>query len=103
MTHWQAQIADLVDQNFAAQTAFLRELVRLPTDTPPGDNAPHAEHTARLLEAMGYRAERHAVPVAEVEAAGLISLTNLIVRRCFGAGSGFGLCTHGGVVPAGWG
>jgi acetylornithine deacetylase/succinyl-diaminopimelate desuccinylase-like protein len=101
MTDWQARIADLVDENFAAQTAFLRELVRLPTDTPPGDNAPHAQHTAELLEAMGYRAERHAVPAAEVKAAGLTSLTNLIVRRRFGAGPVMALSAHGDVVPPG--
>jgi succinyl-diaminopimelate desuccinylase len=101
MTDWQARIADLVDENFAAETAFLRELVRLPTDTPPGDNAPHARHTAELLEAMGYRAERHAVPAAEVKAAGLTSLTNLIVRRRFGAGPVMALAAHGDVVPPG--
>ena len=101
MTDWQARIADLVDENFAAETAFLRELVRLPTDTPPGDNAPHAQHTAELLEAMGYRAERHDVPAAEVKAAGLTSLTNLIVRRRFGAGPVMALSAHGDVVPPG--
>jgi succinyl-diaminopimelate desuccinylase len=101
MTDWQARIADRVDENFAAETAFLRELVRLPTDTPPGDNAPHAHYTAELLEAMGYRAERHAVPAAEVKAAGLTSLTNLIVRRRFGAGPVLALSAHGDVVPPG--
>ena len=101
MTDWQARIADRVDENFAAETAFLRELVRLPTDTPPGDNAPHAHYTAELLEAMGYRAERHAVPAAEVKAAGLTSLTNLIVRRRFGAGPVMALSAHGDVVPPG--
>jgi len=39
MTDWHARIADLVDENFAAEVAFLRELARLPTDTPVGDNA----------------------------------------------------------------
>jgi succinyl-diaminopimelate desuccinylase len=101
MTDWQARIADRVDENFAAETAFLRALVRLPTDTPPGDNAPHAHYTAELLEAMGYRAERHAVPAAEVKAAGLTSLTNLIVRRRFGAGPVMALSAHGDVVPPG--
>ena len=65
--------------------AFLRELVRVPTDTPPGDNAPHAERTAGLLEAMGFTVERYPVPARQVHAAGLASLTNLIVRRRFGA------------------
>ena len=42
--------------------AFLREIVRVPSDTPPGDNAPAAERAARLLERLGYTVERHPVP-----------------------------------------
>lgn len=32
------------------QEAFLAELVRTPSDNPPGDCAPHADRTAALLE-----------------------------------------------------
>jgi acetylornithine deacetylase/succinyl-diaminopimelate desuccinylase-like protein len=39
---------------------FLQELVRVPTDTPPGNNAPHAERTAELLQGFGFEAEKHA-------------------------------------------
>src|SRR5262245_61914711 len=42
--------------------AFLADLVRVPSDNPPGDCAPHAERTARLLESMGLKVERHVVP-----------------------------------------
>jgi succinyl-diaminopimelate desuccinylase len=101
MTGGYARIADVVEQNFAAEVAFLRELVRVPSDTPPGDNAPHARHAAKLLEAMGFQVEQHPVPVAEVEAAGLVSLTNLIVRRSFGPGPVIALNAHGDVVPPG--
>ncbi|MEP7084697.1 MAG: M20/M25/M40 family metallo-hydrolase, partial [Betaproteobacteria bacterium] len=84
--------------------AFLRELIRIPTDTPPGDNAPHAERTAQLLEGMGYTVERHRVPAADVAAYGLQSLTNLIVRVRFGAGGPtIALNAHGDVVPPGEG
>ena len=65
----------------ADAVAFLRELVRMPTDTPPGDNAAAAEGTARLIETMGWTVERHPVPAAETAAAGLKSITNLVVRR----------------------
>jgi succinyl-diaminopimelate desuccinylase len=101
MTGGYARIADFVQQNFAAEVAFLRELVRVPSDTPPGDNAPHARRAAKLLEAMGFRVEQHPVPAAEVEAAGLVSLTNLIVRRSFGPGPVIALNAHGDVVPPG--
>jgi len=78
--------------------------VRVPTDTPPGHNAPHAKRTAELLSAMGLAAEAHPVPEAEVRAYGLQSITNLIVRRPYGApGSGpvIALNAHGDVVPPG--
>jgi len=98
-----ARIDAQVDAMHDEAVAFLRELVRVPSDTPPGDNAPHAERAAGLLEAMGYAVERHPVPVAEVEAAGLVSLTNLIVRRRFGPGPVVALNAHGDVVPPGEG
>jgi acetylornithine deacetylase/succinyl-diaminopimelate desuccinylase-like protein len=97
------RIAAIVAQNFPAEVAFLGELVRMPTDTPPGDNARHAEHTANLLEAMGFAVERHPVPAQEVKAAGLTSITNLIVRRRFGDGPVIALNAHGDVVPPGEG
>ena len=93
-----------IDQHFDEQVAFLQQLVRVTTDTPPGDNAPHAEKTAELLQAFGYTAERHAVPAAEVQAYGMQSITNLIVRRRYGEGGRtIALNAHGDVVPPGEG
>jgi succinyl-diaminopimelate desuccinylase len=98
------QLDAWVEQHFDEQVAFLRELIRVPTDTPPGNNAPHAERTAELLAPMGFDAERHAVPAAEVQAAGLQSVTNLIVRRRYGdGGKTIALNAHGDVVPPGEG
>jgi acetylornithine deacetylase/succinyl-diaminopimelate desuccinylase family protein len=98
-----AAIEAEVDRSFDAEVAFLRELVRVPTDTPPGDNAPHAERTAALLNAMGFAVERHPVPAADVRAAGLASITNLVVRRRHGDGTVIALNAHGDVVPPGEG
>ena len=92
-----------IDAHFDEEVRFLQELVRVPTDTPPGNNAPHAERTAELLAAMGLTAEKHAVPAAEVQAAGLESITNLIVRRHYGEGRTIALNAHGDVVPPGEG
>ncbi len=93
-----------IDQHFATQTKLLQELVRIPTDTPPGNNAPHAEITAKLLEAMGYTVERYAIPEAEVKAYGMQSITNLIVRHTFSKeGPIIALNAHGDVVPPGEG
>ena len=93
-----------IDQHFDEQVRFLQALVQVPTDTPPGHNAPHAERTAELLAAMGLVAEKHAVPQAEVLACGLQSITNLIVRRPYAAGGPtIALNAHGDVVPPGEG
>ena len=89
----------------AEQERFLAELVRVPSDNPPGDCAPHAARAAALLEGMGCAVERHAVPEAEVRANGMVSCTNLVVRVRFGRGAGpvIALNAHGDVVPPGEG
>jgi succinyl-diaminopimelate desuccinylase len=92
-----------IDAHFDEQVRFLQALVRVPTDTPPGNNAPHAVRTAALLRDFGFEAEQHAVPVAEVNAAGMESITNLVVRRLYGEGRVVGLNAHGDVVPPGEG
>ncbi len=98
-----AQLDAWIDAHFDEQVKFLQALVQVPTDTPPGNNAPHAERTAELLKAFGYEAEKHAVPAADVKAYGLESITNLIVRRKYGAGKTIALNAHGDVVPPGEG
>ncbi|MES2993800.1 MAG: M20/M25/M40 family metallo-hydrolase [Pseudomonadota bacterium] len=93
-----------IDAHFDAEVAFLQALVQVPTDTPPGNNAPHAERTAELLKGFGFEAEKHPVPATDVAAYGLASLTNLIVRRPYAAGGRtIALNAHGDVVPPGEG
>jgi succinyl-diaminopimelate desuccinylase len=102
MTHYQ-QLDHWIDAHFDEQVKFLQQLIQVPTDTPPGNNAPHAERAADLLEAMGLNTERHAVPQELVKAAGLQTITNLIVRRKYGDGKTIALNAHGDVVPPGEG
>jgi len=97
------QLDAWVDSHFDEQVKFLQELIRVPTDTPPGNNTPHAERTADLLQDMGITAEKHAVPDSEVKEAGLQSITNLLVRRQYGPGKTVLLNAHGDVVPPGEG
>ncbi|TFW27748.1 ArgE/DapE family deacylase [Massilia horti] len=92
-----------VDAHFDEEVRFLQELVRVPTDTPPGNNAPHADRTAALLQDFGFEAEKHAVPAQVVQDAGLQTITNLIVRRKYGEGKTIALNAHGDVVPPGEG
>jgi acetylornithine deacetylase/succinyl-diaminopimelate desuccinylase-like protein len=98
------QIDTWVDAHFDEEVRFLQALVQVPTDTPPGNNAPHAQRTTELLRGFGFEAEQHPVPDAEVKAYGLTTLTNLIVRRHYAApGRTVALNAHGDVVPPGEG
>jgi len=101
MTDYQ-QLDAWIDAHFDEEVKFLQALVQVPTDTPPGNNAPHAERTAELLHAFGFEAEKHPVPDADVRAYGLTTLTNLIVRRPYASGGRtVALNAHGDVVPPG--
>ncbi len=77
--------------------------MRVPSDNPPGDCAPAAERAAVLLERLGLQVERHPVPADVVRAVGMVSATNLVVRRRFGDGPVVALNAHGDVVPPGEG
>jgi acetylornithine deacetylase/succinyl-diaminopimelate desuccinylase family protein len=96
-------IRSLIDQSHADQVRFLAELVRVPSDNPPGDCAPHARRTAELLTALGLSVEQHVVPQDEVRVHGMLSATNLIVRHRFGPGPIVALNAHGDVVAPGEG
>ena len=96
-------IQAFLNQSFAGQVDFLAELVRVPSDNPPGDCAPHAERTAVLLQQLGWPVERYPVPETEVDAVGMRSAVNLVVRRRFGPGPVIALNAHGDVVPPGEG
>ena len=98
-----ARIAEVVDASHEAQIAFLAELVRVPSDNPPGDCRPHALRAAALLEALGFAVERHEVPREVVERHGMRSAVNLVVRHRFGPGPTVALNAHGDVVPPGEG
>ena len=101
----QNALRDFLAREREAQTRFLAELVKVPSDNPPGDCRPHAERTAALLAELGFKVERHPVPDAAVKAAGMVSCINLIVRERFGVGGPIvALNAHGDVVPpgAGW-
>jgi succinyl-diaminopimelate desuccinylase len=102
-SHYEALDA-WIESHFDGEVRFLQALVQVPTDTPPGDNAPHAERTAELLAAMGLVAEKHPVPEWALKEYGMRSITNLIVRQRFGEGGRvIALNAHGDVVPPGEG
>jgi succinyl-diaminopimelate desuccinylase len=98
-----ATISEFLSRQREAEERFLAELVRVASDNPPGDCAGHAERAAELLEGLGLTVERHPVPDTLVREHGMISATNLVVRRRFGDGPVIALNAHGDVVPPGEG
>lgn len=99
----KAGLIAAIDDGFERQIKFLRELVRTPTDNPPGDCAPAAEAYATLLMELGFAVEKHMVPQDVCNRHGMQSAVNLIVRERFGAGPTVALNAHGDVVPPGEG
>jgi succinyl-diaminopimelate desuccinylase len=100
----KAAIRSHVEARHDEAVRFLAELVRTPSDNPPGDCAPHAARAAALLEQLGFVVERHPVPQPEVAANGMLSCVNLVIRERFGSGPVIACNAHGDVVPpgAGW-
>jgi acetylornithine deacetylase/succinyl-diaminopimelate desuccinylase-like protein len=96
-----------IDDHFDEQVRFLQALIQVPTDTPPGNNTPHADLTVTLLKDFGFDAKKFVMPIDKVKKNGLESITNLIVRRRYGkvgnGGKTIALNAHGDVVPPGEG
>jgi acetylornithine deacetylase/succinyl-diaminopimelate desuccinylase-like protein len=104
MTPAKQALADWIDAHFDEEVAFLQGVVRIPTDTPPGNNAPHADAVADMVSSFGWSAEKHAVPTQQVVDYGMESITNLIIKRPYGTGGPtIALNAHGDVVPPGEG
>lgn len=98
-----ARVHAFLQRQREAQTRFLAELVKAPSDNPPGDCAAHARAAAALLQGLGFIVEQHPVARNVVRAHGMISAINLIVRKRFGDGPTIALNAHGDVVPPGEG
>lgn len=96
-------ITAFIDREFANETAFLAQLVKVPSDNPPGDCAAHAFRAQHLLEGLGFKVEADNVPPEATKVTGMKSVTNLIVRHRFGNGPTIALNAHGDVVPPGGG
>jgi acetylornithine deacetylase/succinyl-diaminopimelate desuccinylase-like protein len=99
------QLDAWIDAHFDEEVNFLQALVQVPTDMPPGNNAPHAERTAQLLQAFGFEAEKHAVPESALKDYGMASITNLGRGDAGQPAQGrvVALNAHGDVVPPGEG
>ncbi len=103
---FRKRIQGILRRTRKAQTEFLAELVKIPSDNPPGNCRPHAERAKKLLQALDFKARTHTVPTDLVRAAGMQSAVNLLVREDFGKKRGgpvIALNAHGDVVQPGSG
>lgn len=100
----KSRIHDNLVAGRAGQFHFLKELVRTPSQNPPGDAAAVSELTAKTLKSLGFGVERHPVPEELVRERGLSAITNLVVRHEFASGPVVALNAHGDTGPAvdGW-
>lgn len=97
------QLSKLIDASHANAITHLAELVRTPSDNPPGNCAPIAQVAAVQLMQMGFEIELHEVDPQTCAQAGMQSVVNLVVRERFGDGPVIALNAHGDVVPPGLG
>jgi succinyl-diaminopimelate desuccinylase len=98
------QLDQWIETHFDEQVTFLQAIIQVPTDTPPGNNTKHALHVSELIKSFGMYAEAYEVSTDVVQAAGLESITNLIIKRNYGqGGKTLALNAHGDVVPPGEG
>jgi len=98
-----ARLREAVAETFTEATGFLQDLVRRPTENPPGDTTGAMEWLAGWLEARGWDVERHPVPDPFARHYHRVGVLNLIVRRRFGAGATAALHAPVDTLPAGTG
>ncbi|WP_454007354.1 ArgE/DapE family deacylase [Alcaligenes sp. Marseille-Q7550] len=99
----KSKLSNLIDASHGNAITHLTELVRTPSDNPPGDCAPIARVAAAQLRQLGFEVELHEVDPQTTARAGMQSVINLVVRERFGDGPVIALNAHGDVVPPGLG
>jgi len=85
----------------ADQFGFLKSLVSVPSENPPGDGAAIRARVIELLVAFDLVADVLDVPDEAAAAAGYEDHANLVVRRVFGDGPVVVLSAHLDTAPAG--
>lgn len=98
-----ASLHRFVDEHRVPSLELLAELIKVPSDNPPGDCRPHAVRAAQLFRSLGFEVEEHPVPEDLARSVGMISATNLVIRHRFGPGPTIALNAHGDVVAPGGG
>ncbi|MEM9223478.1 MAG: M20/M25/M40 family metallo-hydrolase [Pseudomonadota bacterium] len=96
-------LRDAVSARQEAAVELLAELVRKPTENPPGDTSEASQWLANALLERGHEVERHPVPQPFARTHRRGDVENLIVRRTFGPGPTVALHAPIDTLPAGSG
>lgn len=100
------RLFDWIDENRGAIVEFLQELVKIPSDNPPGDCWAIAEHLYRRLNRLPLDDVRLLnVPPEAAASRGMIRVANVVATAVFGDGSGLNIAlnAHGDAVAPGLG
>lgn len=106
LSHEKQQLINYIEQQQEQMITFLRELVSIPSDNPPGDCQKIAEHIYKRLDGFGLEnVSINEVEKEKVKAVGMIKASNVVGFSTFGNGEGpeITLNSHGDVVPPGLG
>ncbi|MCM2533043.1 M20/M25/M40 family metallo-hydrolase [Neobacillus pocheonensis] len=100
------QLINYIEEQKEQLIAFLKELISIPSDNPPGDCQKIAEHIYKRLQGFGFEnVSINEVEEEKVKAVGMIKASNVVGFSTFGNGEGpeITLNSHGDVVPPGLG
>ncbi|WP_250637094.1 M20/M25/M40 family metallo-hydrolase [Geobacillus sp. JS12] len=106
LSHEKQNIIDWIEMEKKEIIEFLRELVAIPSDNPPGDCYAIAQHIYKRLQQFSfYDAELLEVEAEKVRERGMIRVANVVAKTTFGSGDGpeIVLNAHGDVVAPGLG
>lgn len=95
------KIAEAMTRRRAQQFAFLKDLVSLNTQVPPGSLKKACDRLTKMLEGLGFVVERHTPPKDRLDAAGREPFDNLVIRRKFGDGPVLALVSNMDTPPTG--
>ncbi len=106
MSEAKIEILQWVENNQKQIIQFLQELVAIPSDNPPGDCYPIAEHLHKRLKDFQFDDVQFLdVDSEKVKTNGMLRVANVMSTTAFGQGTGpeISLNAHGDVVAPGMG
>lgn len=104
---YKKKLIKIIDEKREELVTFLQELVKIPSDNPPGDCGRIADHIYKRLQSFGFsQVSIHELPKAKLSKVGMTKASNVLAYEIFDSEQGLEITlnSHGDVVPpgAGW-